>query len=481
MDAKTARKYRRLGRVPSELPAAPRWRTRPDPFIDVWDDVQKLLEVNAGLEAKTVFEYLAAARPWALRGRAVAHVAAAGEELAGDRRSGQGSVLRAATPAGAAGSVGLHAHGRAGRDHPGAEFSAPDLSLRADVLELGGGDGVLFGELREPERRVAERGVGTGQSAAPASHRSAVDGGQQHERSGGVHGSLPGSAALLRTGGGEDAGRAWERERRCGAAAPSLQTGGGAGADAARQPGLWQRGRVPAVSAGDVRALERRAQAAAGGRDGGDEGVAGTAHGIVQARAGEGGLGQPDLCGPQRVLGAEPVDRRAGGGAAVHGPGGGLVRAEEGRKRCRGCAGGGSIAWITGTSSTGWCASRAPSSTTGTATSCFRPAGSAWPSICLRRAWPVSGQQGIPEDPGVGGQGQRGQSRRGVACPAGRRRGADQRPGDRGHAGSRAQHDRPRCARWRRWTSGSSTSCAVRGRCCNERGPSDQNGVDWRT
>ena len=33
MDAKTARKYRRLGQVPSELPAAPRWRTRPDPFV----------------------------------------------------------------------------------------------------------------------------------------------------------------------------------------------------------------------------------------------------------------------------------------------------------------------------------------------------------------------------------------------------------------------------------------------------------------
>jgi len=40
--------------------------------------------------------------------------------------------------------------------------------------------------------------------------------------------------------------------------------------------------------------------------------------------------GQPDLCGPQRILGAEPVDRRAGGGAAVHGPCGGLVR---GRRR----------------------------------------------------------------------------------------------------------------------------------------------------
>jgi hypothetical protein len=47
MDAKTARKYRRLGKLPSELPAAPRWRNQPDPFIEV-----------LGLEAKTIFEFL---------------------------------------------------------------------------------------------------------------------------------------------------------------------------------------------------------------------------------------------------------------------------------------------------------------------------------------------------------------------------------------------------------------------------------------
>jgi hypothetical protein len=37
---------------------APRWRTRPDPFAKVWAEIRELLEVNAGLEAKTVFEYL---------------------------------------------------------------------------------------------------------------------------------------------------------------------------------------------------------------------------------------------------------------------------------------------------------------------------------------------------------------------------------------------------------------------------------------
>src|ERR1019366_7310078 len=63
MDAKTARKYRLHGRLPSQLPVAVRGRTRPDPFLDVWDDVQKLFEDNAGLEAKTVFEFLQRQNP----------------------------------------------------------------------------------------------------------------------------------------------------------------------------------------------------------------------------------------------------------------------------------------------------------------------------------------------------------------------------------------------------------------------------------
>ena len=57
MDAKTARKYRGLKRLPSELPVKARGR-RPDPFAGVWSEVRELLEVNGGLEAKTVFEHL---------------------------------------------------------------------------------------------------------------------------------------------------------------------------------------------------------------------------------------------------------------------------------------------------------------------------------------------------------------------------------------------------------------------------------------
>src|SRR5579872_1732672 len=58
MDEKTARKYRRVGRMPSELSEGHWWRTRPDPFADVWSAVEKQLEENSGLQAKTLFAWL---------------------------------------------------------------------------------------------------------------------------------------------------------------------------------------------------------------------------------------------------------------------------------------------------------------------------------------------------------------------------------------------------------------------------------------
>jgi len=58
MDEKTARKYRELGRLPSEVRLDHVWRTREDPFVEVWEEVKEKLEVNPGLEAKTLFEDL---------------------------------------------------------------------------------------------------------------------------------------------------------------------------------------------------------------------------------------------------------------------------------------------------------------------------------------------------------------------------------------------------------------------------------------
>jgi len=56
MDPKTARKYRQLGKLPSEVKPMDRdWRTRTDPFAEVWPDILDLLRLNPALEAKTIF------------------------------------------------------------------------------------------------------------------------------------------------------------------------------------------------------------------------------------------------------------------------------------------------------------------------------------------------------------------------------------------------------------------------------------------
>ncbi len=58
MDPKTARKYLELNRLPSELSRERHWRTREDPFSDVWERVRQQIEESPGLEAKTLFEWL---------------------------------------------------------------------------------------------------------------------------------------------------------------------------------------------------------------------------------------------------------------------------------------------------------------------------------------------------------------------------------------------------------------------------------------
>jgi len=58
MDVKTARKYRELGKLPSELKRDRHWRTREDPFKDVWPEIRALLENNSGLESTTLFDWL---------------------------------------------------------------------------------------------------------------------------------------------------------------------------------------------------------------------------------------------------------------------------------------------------------------------------------------------------------------------------------------------------------------------------------------
>jgi hypothetical protein len=79
---------------------------------------------------------------------------------------------------------------------------------------------------------------------------------------------------------------------------------------------------VRAAQCGSARTVRPGAKSAAA--------AAGQAAGSVQASARQGRCREPNPCGAQQLLGAEPPDRRACGRAAIHGARRGLVRAAAG-------------------------------------------------------------------------------------------------------------------------------------------------------
>lgn len=58
VDRKTARKYRDLGKLPSETKEPRSWRTRKDPFSEDWPRLEAMLVDAPEFEARTLFEWL---------------------------------------------------------------------------------------------------------------------------------------------------------------------------------------------------------------------------------------------------------------------------------------------------------------------------------------------------------------------------------------------------------------------------------------
>ena len=58
MDEKTARHYRTEWKLPSQVRTDRHWRTRVDPFAEVWGGIKEKLAVAPGLEAKTLMRWL---------------------------------------------------------------------------------------------------------------------------------------------------------------------------------------------------------------------------------------------------------------------------------------------------------------------------------------------------------------------------------------------------------------------------------------
>jgi hypothetical protein len=80
MSERTARTYERLGRLPSQLKQPRRYRTRPDPFAEVWPWVVGQLERDPALQGTTLFALLNQLHPGQFRAGQLrtlqAHIAA---------------------------------------------------------------------------------------------------------------------------------------------------------------------------------------------------------------------------------------------------------------------------------------------------------------------------------------------------------------------------------------------------------------------
>lgn len=58
MSDKTARKYVRLGKLPSQTRKPRDWRTRPDVYGEIWEEIEEILKRDESVEAVTIFDYL---------------------------------------------------------------------------------------------------------------------------------------------------------------------------------------------------------------------------------------------------------------------------------------------------------------------------------------------------------------------------------------------------------------------------------------
>ena len=161
-----------VGNFPSELETWPRtWRTREDPFADVWDEVRELLEPSPGLQAKTLFAWLQRQYPGRFEEGQLRtlqrHFVNGGRRPDRPRRCSS----QAHHPGRLAASD-FTAHVELGRDDRRPALRPYGLSLRAHLLELGDRLDLFFGELREPKRGACSKRRFWELGGVPERHRS---------------------------------------------------------------------------------------------------------------------------------------------------------------------------------------------------------------------------------------------------------------------------------------------------------------------
>ena len=238
MDEKTARKYRCLGKLPSEVSKKHSWRTREDSFAEIWEEVRSKLDVNSGLQAKTLFKDLQRRHP--------------GQYQDGQLRTLQRRVKQWRALEGPPKEVFFEQ-----RHEPGELCQSDFTNMNKLGVWIQGqpfdhliyhfvmtysnwevGHGVLLGKLREPECGLSKRGVEARRSTERSPDGAPERSGPQRNSPGGVHATLRVPSGALRRGRSPHPGFEAQRERRCRAEALPAERGGGPNTDVARQSRL---------------------------------------------------------------------------------------------------------------------------------------------------------------------------------------------------------------------------------------------------
>src|ERR1051325_9733292 len=161
MDQKTARKYRRLGKPPSQCKKARTWRTRVNIFQEVWPEVEQLLEQDQSVEAVTIMGHLC--RKYG------------GRFKPSQVRTLQRRIKQWRASAGAPREVFFPQQHKPGRQaESNYSWSAVRtfvLPLRADLFELGDRNNLFLRVIRSFGWWITECIVGVGLSAGGTSDR----------------------------------------------------------------------------------------------------------------------------------------------------------------------------------------------------------------------------------------------------------------------------------------------------------------------
>ena len=206
---RSVRRWQR-GALPSERRRNRRgWRTRPDPFADVWEkDVEPLLrsDPDGELSATTILEWLDERHAGRFGNSQLRTLQRRIRDYRALHGPDRGGLLPAGTSARPGGPGGLHTLFGARCDHTRGDVQASAVPPRAEPLGVELCGGVLRRDVRGVGEGTAGSAVGTGRRSQGGAYRQPVGG---HTRAEGQQGSrgerqLRGGPGALWSGGHQD-------------------------------------------------------------------------------------------------------------------------------------------------------------------------------------------------------------------------------------------------------------------------------------